>query len=108
MAKILLVDDSEDNRDMLARRLKRKGHEVLVAGDGHQAIAMTKSQMPDLGLMDLNLPGLDGWSATRQLKGTPETRAIPVIALTAHAMNDYRRKALAAGCDDYQIKPVDF
>ena len=108
MAKILLVDDSEANRDMLARRLQRKGHEVLVAGDGRQAIAMTKSEMPDLVLMDLNLPGLDGWSATRQLKGTPETRAIPVIALTAHAMSEDRHKALQAGCDDYQIKPVDF
>src|ERR1051325_598112 len=108
MAKILLVDDSEPNRGMRARRLKRKGHEVLVAVDGHQAVAITKSEMPDLVLMDLNLPGLDGWSATRQLKGTPETRAIPVIALTAHAMSDDRRKALQAGCDDSQIKPVDF
>src|SRR5215212_10274441 len=108
MAKILLVDDSEANRDMLSRRLKRKGHEVLVAVDGHQAVAMSKSEMPDVVLMDLHLPGLDGWSATRQLKGTPETRGIPVIALTADAMDGDRQKALQAGCDDYDSKPIDF
>ncbi len=107
MAKILLVDDSEPNRDMLARRLERKGYEVLQAVDGQQAVDMTRSELPDLILMDLNLPVLDGWSATRQIKafsGTP----IPVIALTAHAMSGDRQKAMQAGCDDYDTKPVDF
>jgi sigma-B regulation protein RsbU (phosphoserine phosphatase) len=108
MAKILLVDDSEANRDMLARRLQRKGHEVLVASDGLQAVAMARTESPEVVLMDLNLPGLDGWSATRQIKDSPETRTIPVIALTAHAMSGDRQKALQAGCDDYDTKPVDF
>ena len=108
MAKILLVDDSEPNRDMLARRLQRKGHEVLQAVDGQQAVNMTRSESPDVVLMDLNLPVLDGWSATRQIKAFPGTRPFPVIALTAHAMSGDRQKALQAGCDDYDTKPVDF
>ena len=108
MAKILLVDDSEPNRDMLARRLQRKGHEVLQAVDGQQAVDLTRSESPDVVLMDLNLPVLDGWSATRQIKAFPGTRPVPVIALTAHAMSGDRQKALQAGCDDYDTKPVDF
>src|SRR5687767_1048070 len=108
MAKILLVDDSEPNRDMLARRLQRKGHQVLQAVDGQQAVDMTRTESPDVVLMDLNLPVLDGWSATRQIKAHPGTRPIPVIALTAHAMSGDRQKALQAGCDDYDTKPVDF
>jgi sigma-B regulation protein RsbU (phosphoserine phosphatase) len=108
MAKILLVDDSEPNRDMLARRLARRGHVVIQAGDGQQAVDMTRSESPDLILMDLNLPVLDGWTATRQIKSFAATRAVPVIALTAHAMSGDRQKALQAGCDDYDTKPVDF
>ena len=107
MAKILLVDDSEPNRDMLARRLQRKGHKVLQAVDGQQAVDMTRSESPDVVLMDLNLPVLDGWSATRQIKSFPGERPVPVIALTAHAMSGDRQKALQAGCDDYDTKPVD-
>lgn len=108
MAKILLVDDSEPNRDMLARRLQRKGHKVLQAVDGQQAVDMTRSESPDLVLMDLNLPVLDGWTATRQIKSALGQRSVPVIALTAHAMSGDRQKALQAGCDDYETKPVDF
>jgi sigma-B regulation protein RsbU (phosphoserine phosphatase) len=108
MAKILLVDDSEPNRDMLARRLSRKGHIVIEAADGQQAVDMTRSESPDLVLMDLNLPVLDGWSATRQIKSCAGTQGIPVIALTAHAMSGDRQKAIQAGCDDYDTKPVDF
>src|SRR4051794_25144453 len=108
MPKILLVDDSEPNRDMLARRLARKGYEVLQAVDGQQAVDMTRSESPDIVLMDLNLPVLDGWSATRQIKSFAGTRGMPVIALTAHAMSGDRQKALQAGCDDYDTKPVDF
>ena len=108
MAKILLVDDSEPNRDMLARRLSRNGHIVIEAADGQQAVNMTRSEAPDIVLMDLNLPVLDGWSATRQIKSFPGTQGVPVIALTAHAMSGDRQKALQAGCDDYDTKPVDF
>ena len=107
MAKILLVDDSEPNRDMLARRLQRKGHEVLQAVNGQQAVEMARSESPDLVLMDLNLPVLDGWEATRRLKADPATRGIPVIALTAHAMSSDRDRALEAGCDEYDTKPID-
>lgn len=107
MAKILLVDDSEPNRDMLARRLQRKGYVVLQAVNGQQAVEMTRSNSPDLVLMDLNLPVLDGWSATRQIKALPATRTVPVIALTAHAMSGDRQKAMQAGCDDYDTKPID-
>ena len=107
MAKILLVEDNEQNRDMLARRLQRKGYSVVTAADGERAVVMAGSEAPDLILMDLNLPVLDGWNATRRIKETPETRSIPVIALTAHAMSGDRQKALRAGCDDYDTKPIE-
>jgi Response regulators consisting of a CheY-like receiver domain and a winged-helix DNA-binding domain len=107
MAKILLVEDNELNRDMLSRRLTRQGHEVLVAHDGAHGVEMTASERPDLVLMDMSLPVLDGWEATRRLKAAPATRAIPIIALTAHAMAADREKALAAGCDDYDTKPIE-
>jgi two-component system, cell cycle response regulator DivK len=108
MSKILLVEDNEMNRDMLSRRLVRKGYEVVMAFDGEQAVEMAASQNPDLILMDMSLPGLDGWEATRQIKAAAATRTIPVIALTAHAMSDDRERALDAGCDDYDTKPIDF
>ena len=108
MAKILLVEDNELNRDMLSRRLERRGYQIVTAVDGEEGIAMAHSELPDLILMDMNLPVLDGWEATRRLKDDPATRAIPVIALTAHAMSDDREKALAARCDDYDTKPVEF
>ena len=107
MARILLVEDNEMNRDMLSRRLVRRGYEVVIAVDGEQGVAMARSEAPALILMDMSLPGLDGWEATRQIKAAPETRAIPVIALTAHAMSGDREKAVAAGCDDFDTKPVD-
>lgn len=107
MAKLLLVEDNEMNRDMLSRRLERKGFEVMIAVDGEQAIAMAASVLPDLILMDMSLPVIDGWEATRRLKSIPETSGIPVIALTAHAMVGDRQLALDAGCDDYDIKPID-
>ena len=107
MAKILLVEDNEMNRDMLSRRLQRRGHEVLTAVDGESGLAMTRSEAPALVLMDMSLPGIDGWEATRQLKADPATQAIPVIALTAHAMAGDREKSLAAGCDDFDTKPID-
>ena len=107
MPKILLVEDNEMNRDMLSRRLIRKGYEVIMALDGQQAVEAASSQSPDLILMDMSLPLIDGWEATRQIKAAPATSAIPVIALTAHAMSDDREKALQAGCDDYDTKPVD-
>jgi CheY-like chemotaxis protein len=107
MTKILLVEDNEMNRDMLSRRLARRGYEVVMAVDGEQGVAMARSEAPSLILMDMSLPGLDGWEATRRIKAAPETRAIPVIALTAHAMSGDREKAVAAGCDDFDTKPVD-
>ncbi len=107
MAKILLVEDNEMNRDMLSRRLTRKGYEVAIAVDGEQGVAMARSESPDLILMDMSLPVLDGWEATRQLRSAPETQAIPIIALTAHAMAGDREKAVEAGCDDYDIKPIE-
>jgi CheY-like chemotaxis protein len=107
MAKILLVEDNEMNRDMLSRRLIRKGFEVVMALDGQQAVEAAAAQSPDLILMDMSLPVIDGWEATRRIKAAEGTRTIPVIALTAHAMADDRDKALAAGCDDYDTKPVD-
>jgi two-component system, cell cycle response regulator DivK len=107
MPKILLVEDNELNRDMLSRRLTRKGYDVLIAKDGAEGVAVAAAERPDLILMDMSLPVLDGWEATRQLKATPETRSIPVIALTAHAMSDDKQKALQAGCDDYDTKPVE-
>jgi len=108
MAKILLVEDNEMNRDMLSRRLERRGYQVLIAVDGGQGVAMAQSEAPDLILMDMSLPVLDGWEVARQLKAAPETRAIPIIALTAHAMVGDREKALDAGCDDYDTKPIEF
>ena len=108
MAKILLVEDNEMNSDMLSRRLTRKGFDVIVAVDGVEAVALAASDGPDLILMDMSLPGMDGWEATRRIKAAPETNHIPVIALTAHAMSDDREKALEAGCDDYDTKPVEF
>ena len=107
MAKILLVEDNEMNRDMLSRRLTRKGYEVVIAVDGDRAWPWPPSEKPDLILMDMSLPVIDGWEATRQVKAAPGTRAIPIIALTAHAMAEDREKALAAGCDDYDTKPVE-
>jgi CheY-like chemotaxis protein len=108
MARILLVEDNEMNRDMLSRRLERKGHEILIAVDGEQGVALACSELPDLILMDMSLPILDGWEATRRLKAIPETQTIPVIALTAHAMAGDRDKCIAAGCNDYDTKPVEF
>ncbi len=107
MAKILLVEDNQMNRDMLSRRLIRKGYEVVIAVDGQQGIDMARSETPDLILMDMSLPVVDGWEATRQLKSAPETQSIPVIALTAHAMAGDREKAVEAGCNDYDIKPIE-
>ena len=108
MPKILLVEDNEMNRDMLSRRLERRGYQVLIAVDGEQGLAMAQSEAPDLILMDMSLPVLDGWEAARQLKAASETRAIPIIALTAHAMLGDREKAIEAGCDEYDTKPVEF
>ncbi len=108
MAKILLVEDNEMNWDMLSRRLGRRGYEVVVAVDGQQGVSMSRSEVPDLILMDMSLPIVDGWEATRQIKAAPETREIPVIALTAHAMVGDKEKAMAAGCDDYDTKPIEF
>jgi CheY-like chemotaxis protein len=102
-----LVEDNEMNRDMLSRRLVRSGYEVLLAMDGGEGLAKARAESPDLILMDMSLPGLDGWEATRQLKAEPGTREIPVIALTAHAMSGDRQKALSAGCDDFDTKPVE-
>jgi CheY-like chemotaxis protein len=108
MPKILLVEDNEMNRDMLSRRLIKKGYEVVMALDGEQALEMARAEAPDLILMDISLPGLDGWEATRRLKAMPETEAIPIIALTAHAMAGDKEKCLEAGCNDYDTKPVEF
>lgn len=107
-ARLLLVEDNEANRDMLSRRLRRRGFEVLLAEDGESAIVLTASEKPDLILMDLSLPKLDGWETTRHIRATPETSTVPIIALTAHAMTEDRERAISAGCDDYDTKPVDF
>ena len=107
MLKILLVEDNEMNRDMLSRRLQRRGYEVVLAFDGENGVAMAQTEAPDLVLMDMSLPVLDGWEATRRLKADAATRHIPVIALTAHAMSSDRDKALEAGCDDYDTKPIE-
>jgi two-component system, cell cycle response regulator DivK len=107
MPKILLVEDNEMNRDMLSRRLERKGFTVVLAVDGLGGVEMAGSHAPDLVLMDMSLPVLDGWEATRRLKAAPATRHIPVIALTAHAMSGDRERALEAGCDDYDTKPIE-
>ena len=108
MSKLLLVEDNELNRDMLSRRLQRKGYEVVIAVDGIQGITMAQSEAPDLILLDMSIPLMDGWEVTRRLKGEPDTRSIPILALTAHAMSGDRKKALDAGCNDYYTKPVDF
>lgn len=108
MATILYIEDNDDNLFMLARRLRRRGFEVLTARDGEDGVATAVSALPDLILMDLVLPVLDGWAATRKLKSIPATSAIPVIAVSSHAMSGDREKALAAGCDDYHTKPIDF
>ncbi|MGB3495089.1 MAG: response regulator [Elainellaceae cyanobacterium] len=107
MTTLLLVEDNEMNRDMLSRRLIRKGYRVIMAVDGAEGVAMAATEKPDLILMDMSLPVIDGWEATRQIKANPETQPIPVVALTAHAMSSDRDQALAAGCDEYDTKPID-
>jgi CheY-like chemotaxis protein len=107
MAKILLVEDNEMNRDMLSRRLQRKGHEVTMAVDGREGVEMARAGAYDIILMDMSLPEIDGWAATRLLRDAPETQRVPIIALTAHAMAGDREKAIAAGCDDYDTKPIE-
>jgi len=107
MTRVLLVEDNEMNRDMLSRRLQRKGYEVAIAVDGLEGVQMAKSGAYDIVLMDMSLPELDGWEATRQLRAAAETSRVPIIALTAHAMAGDREKALEAGCDDYDTKPID-
>jgi two-component system cell cycle response regulator DivK len=108
MSRILLVEDNEMNRDMLSRRLTRRGFEVVIAVNGQEGVEMTQQQSPDIVLMDMSLPVLDGWEATRRLKAAEETKHIPIIALTAHAMAGDREKTLDAGCDDYDTKPIEF
>lgn len=108
MKKILVVEDNEMNRDMLSRRLERKGYAVVIAVDGAEGVRLAQAEKPDLILMDMSLPVLDGWEATRRLKTDPQTQTIAIIALTAHAMAGDREKAIAAGCDDYDTKPVEF
>ena len=107
MAKILIVEDNEMNRDMLSRRLERRGFAIVMAMDGQHGVEMTRSERPDLILMDMSLPVMDGWAATQAIKADPELSKIPVIALTAHAMAGDREKAMAAGCDDYDTKPIE-
>jgi two-component system cell cycle response regulator DivK len=107
MHKILLVEDNEMNRDMLSRRLERKGYQVVIAADGQSGVEMAGAELPDLVLMDMSLPVLDGWEATRRLKADLATAHLPVIALTAHAMSGDREKAIAAGCNDYDTKPIE-
>jgi CheY-like chemotaxis protein len=108
MPKILIVEDNEVNRDMLSRRLARRGYAVICAEDGQQGVAMASSDAPDLILMDMSLPVLDGWEATKQIKASPGSQTIPVIALTAHALMSDRDQAIQAGCDDFETKPIDF
>ncbi len=108
MVRLLLVEDNEMNRDMLSRRLQRRGFEVLIATDGAQGVAMARNEAPDLILMDISLPIMDGWAATRTLKAARDTQVIPIIALTAHALAGDREKSIAAGCDEYETKPIDF
>jgi two-component system cell cycle response regulator DivK len=107
MAKILIVEDNEMNRDMLSRRLARRGYQIVIAVDGQEGIGAAKAEAPDLILMDMSLPVIDGWEATRRLKADPQTKAIPVIGLTAHVMAGDREKVIAAGCEDYDTKPVE-
>jgi CheY-like chemotaxis protein len=108
VSRILLVEDNEMNRDMLSRRLIKRGYEIAIAIDGKQGVEMAGSASPDIILLDMSLPVIDGWEAARMLKGSEKTKAIPIIALTAHAMAGDKEKALAAGCDEYDTKPVDF
>lgn len=108
MSKLLLVEDNEMNSDMLSRRLQRRGYEVVIAVDGEEGVNLARSEKPDLVLMDMSLPVVDGWDATRRLKAAVETGCIPILALTAHAMAGDRDKALEAGCDDYDTKPIEF
>jgi two-component system cell cycle response regulator DivK len=108
MPRILVVEDNEWSRDIITRRLARRGYQVICAADGKRGIAMARDQSPDLIVMDMSLPEIDGWEAVRRLKADPATRAIPIVALTAHAMASDRKKAMDAGCDDYHTKPVDF
>ncbi len=107
MPKILIVEDNPENSDMLARRLKRRGYEIAIAVDGLQAVAMSRSESPHLILMDMNLPGIDGWEATRQVRAHPPTKTLPIIALTAHGMPADRARSLEVGCDDHHTKPVE-
>ena len=108
MPRILVIDDNEPNRRILSRRLERRGFEVLLASDGKAGVETARAERPDLILMDMNMPRIDGWEATRQIKAAPETAKVPVIGLTAHALTGDRERALEAGCEDYHIKPVDF
>lgn len=108
MSRILLVEDNDFNRDMLSRRLKRRGYEIINAADGEQALRLASAEPPDLILMDINLPGMDGWEATRRIRADELTASIPIIALTAHARTGDREKTIGAGCDEYETKPVNF
>jgi CheY-like chemotaxis protein len=108
MPKVLLVEDNDFNRDMLSRRLKRRGYEIIDAADGEQALRLASDHVPDLILMDINLPGMDGWEATRRIRRNDATASIPIIALTAHAMTGDREKTIGAGCNEYETKPVNF
>ncbi len=108
VSKLLLVEDNEMNRDMLSRRLQRRGYEVIIAVNGEEGVKKAQSEAPDLILMDMSLPVLDGWEATRRLKAAPKTQSIPILGLTAHAMSGDREKAIEAGCDDYDTKPIEF
>jgi CheY-like chemotaxis protein len=108
MAKILIIEDTENNRVLLTRRLKPRGYDIITAEDAEKGLLLVEGERPDLVLMDVGLPGMNGWDATRQLKSNPATKHVPVIALTAHAMDGDREKAIAAGCDEYEIKPIDF
>ena len=107
MVRLLIVEDNEVNRDMLSRRLQRRAYDVITAVDGEEGVAKARSEAPDLILMDMSLPVLDGWQATKLLKAAPETRSIPIIAITAHAMIADRQAAMSAGCDDYDTKPIE-
>jgi len=108
MAKILIIEDTENNRVLLTRRLRPRGYDIITAEDAEKGLLLVEGERPDLVLMDVGLPGMNGWDATRQLKSNPSTKHVPVIALTAHAMDGDREKAIAAGCDEYEIKPIDF
>ena len=108
MAKILIVEDNEENRDSLSRRLSRRGFTIVTAANGRIGVEVAKDQVPDLVLMDMNMPEMDGWEATRQIKATPHLAGVPVIALTAHAMSGDRERAIEAGCTDYHTKPIEF